>query len=69
MEYLLKSLTGASWANVNTTDPENVITQVNEPQVQAILETFKSVNGTGAKAALELHVTASYWLGVPTTST
>ena len=34
--------------------------------MEAILETFSSLKGSQAKPALELLVSASYWLGVPT---
>lgn len=54
------------WASYSWNDPSNIITNLNQPQVDAVLAYMKDVSGTGVKPALRLPMTASYWLGVET---
>jgi len=65
-EYMLRTIGTKCFATVNWNDPANVITEMNQTQVDAIIAYLKQVTAPGVKPALRIPLTASYWLGVST---
>ena len=67
-EYLLRGIGTDCWASYSWNDPSNIITSLDSKTVDAVKGYFSQISSSGVKPALRVPMTASYWLGVPTSA-
>ena len=62
-EYLLRGIGSKCWAKYNWSDPSNIITTLDQTEVDGMLSYLDGLTAPGVKGVIRVPMTGSSWLG------